>query len=131
MQQRLAQACSVQLVFDEGESQHLTSKSDVTNGVHQRYCCNATMFPQCYCAKVQVSRTLPGVICLELCLASSVSNFAWRHLPIPHSQWYMPIVQHHSMTQFNKLPCGQQQRAIQIQIAESCLQIIQSGPSAA
>lgn len=35
MQQRLAQACSAQLVFDEGESQRLTSKSDVINGLYQ------------------------------------------------------------------------------------------------
>ena len=33
MQQRLAQACSAQLVFDEGESQHLTSMSDVPNNI--------------------------------------------------------------------------------------------------
>ena len=32
MQQRLSQACSAQLVFDEGESQ-LSSKSDVTDGI--------------------------------------------------------------------------------------------------
>lgn len=87
MQQRLAQACSAQLMFDEGDSQHLLTKCLMSlcchySIVHVTVCLTklspiysdvTMMSPCCYDVTTTAVQKFPGILCIccKLCATCS------------------------------------------------------------